>query len=101
MKVTGLGLYIFLVNNFYFCLTNIVETQKREDRKSKGVTTFASAKWETTPLVLELAEYLSAESSDLFWTFFDGVNSLKSSLDTLGKYTVSSLLRYIIINRCD
>lgn len=84
MKVTGLGLYFFLVNNFYFCLANNIETQKREDRKSKGVTTFVSAKWETTPLVLELAEYLSAESSDLFWTYFDGINSLKTSLENLG-----------------
>lgn len=61
------------------------DTSKRDEKKSKSVTTFVSAKWEATPIVLELAEYLAGESADLFWSFVDGINSLKFSLDSLGK----------------
>ncbi|KAJ0181268.1 hypothetical protein K1T71_003353 [Dendrolimus kikuchii] len=82
MQTTGIKLFVLLA---YFCFTLASESEslKREEKKSKSVTTFVSAKWETTPIVLELAEYLSGESSDLFWSFVDGINSLKSSLDTL------------------
>lgn len=83
MRSTGIRniLVLALVVTITFC----EEVTKREERKSKSVTTFVSAKWETTPIVLELAEYLAGESSDLFWSFVDGINSLKSSLETLGK----------------
>lgn len=85
MQATGLTLFA-LIAYVVFTLASDPVNIKREDRKSKSVTTFVSAKWEMTPIVLELAEYLSEESSDLFWSFVDGINSLKTSLDTLGKY---------------
>ncbi|KOB72007.1 Pantothenate kinase 4 [Operophtera brumata] len=59
------------------------EPSNQYERKSKSVTSFVSSKWETTPIVLELAEYLAGESADLFWSYVDGINSLKSSLDSL------------------
>lgn len=67
------------------------EPSNQYERKSKSVTSFVSSKWETTPIVLELAEYLAGESADLFWSFVDGINSLKSSLDSLSKYHLSSV----------
>ncbi|XP_041973960.1 UDP-glucose:glycoprotein glucosyltransferase [Aricia agestis] len=83
MKLTGVCAFIFLCNHVYLSFAIDNDGKKREERKSKGVTTFVSAKWEATPIVLELAEYLAGESSDLFWSFFDGINSLKNGLDTL------------------
>ncbi|XP_072935877.1 UDP-glucose:glycoprotein glucosyltransferase [Epargyreus clarus] len=83
MKATGCKISVILVVFIFVALVTSGDSPKREERKSKGVTTFVSAKWEATPIVLELAEYLSAESSDLFWSYVDGINSLKSNLETL------------------
>ena len=85
MRATGFRISLVILA---YALVNLVssdDTAKPYEKKSKSVTSFVSAKWEATPLVLELAEYLAGESTDLFWSFFDGINSLKSSLDTLGK----------------
>ncbi|XP_045503578.1 UDP-glucose:glycoprotein glucosyltransferase [Colias croceus] len=79
MKTTGC--IIFIITLLAHVFNGIANPEKqREEKKSKGVTTFVSAKWEATPIVLELAEYLSGESVDLFWSYVDGINSLKSSL---------------------
>lgn len=67
---------------------------RREEKKSKSVTTILSAKWEATPIVMELAEYLSGESPDLFWSFIEGINSLKVSLEDLGKFYIFIVLAY-------
>ncbi|XP_015835986.1 UDP-glucose:glycoprotein glucosyltransferase isoform X2 [Tribolium castaneum] len=52
-------------------------------KKSKSVTTLLEAKWETTPLVLEVVEYLRDESSDFFWSFVNSISSLNPPLATL------------------
>ncbi|CAH2099777.1 unnamed protein product [Euphydryas editha] len=83
MKVTGGRVFLIILAHVLFTCAAETDSLKREEKKSKGVTTFVSAKWEVTPIVLELAEYLSGESSDLFWSFFDGINSLKTNLDAL------------------
>ncbi|RVE50987.1 hypothetical protein evm_004396 [Chilo suppressalis] len=83
MRATGLWTPLVIAIFIYVTLGSTSESTKHEERKSKSVTTFVSAKWETTPIVLELAEYLSGESSDLFWSFVDQINALKSSLDSL------------------
>ncbi|XP_028175113.1 UDP-glucose:glycoprotein glucosyltransferase [Ostrinia furnacalis] len=83
MRFTGFlfsVITLFYVNN---CLATNNDLPKREEKKAKSVTSFVSAKWESTPIVLELAEYLAGESSDLFWSFVDEINSLKSSLESL------------------
>ncbi|XP_026484912.2 UDP-glucose:glycoprotein glucosyltransferase [Vanessa tameamea] len=83
MKATGGIVFLIILAHVLFTFATNSDSLKREERKSKGVTTFVSAKWEVTPIVLELAEYLSGESTDLFWSYFDGINSLKTNLNTL------------------
>ncbi|XP_054270383.1 UDP-glucose:glycoprotein glucosyltransferase-like isoform X1 [Macrosteles quadrilineatus] len=63
-----------------FVFTELSECKK----KSKSVTTVLDAKWEQTPLVLEIAEYLAEESSEVFWQFVDGVAALDIHLIDLG-----------------
>lgn len=85
MKIPGLRLSLVVLAIAVVSVASNIDPIKRDEKKSKSVTTFVSAKWEATPIVLELAEYLAGESSDLFWSFVDGINSLKSSLDSLGE----------------
>lgn len=99
MRATGFRIPVIILA---YALVNLVssdDTAKSYEKKSKSVTSFVSAKWEATPIVLELAEYLAGESTDLFWSFFDGINSLKSSLDTLGKFNQINRLFYKL-NMC-
>lgn len=62
-------------------------------RKAKFVTTSIDAKWDQTPLVLEVAEFLADENINSFWSFIDDLNELESPLSTLGnekiKYNVA------------
>lgn len=88
MKTAGVTDTLVVLLCLWGTLAFCDELPKREERKSKSVTSFVSAKWETTPIVLELAEYLAGESADLFWSFVDGINSLKTSLDSLGKISI-------------
>lgn len=83
MKATGFRISLVILAYVLVSFVSSEDAVKREEKKSKSVTTFVSAKWEATPLVLELAEYLAGESADLFWSFVDGINSLKSSLCSL------------------
>lgn len=91
MKATGGIVFLIILAHVIFTLAE-TDSIKREEKKSKGVTTFVSAKWEVTPIVLELAEYLSGESLDLFWSFFDEINSLKTNLDSLGTLVIHKLI---------
>ncbi|KAL4715230.1 hypothetical protein ACJJTC_007812 [Scirpophaga incertulas] len=83
MNSTGL-IYLLMFVWVSCVLSSDIDQLKRDEKKAKSVTTFVSTKWETTPIVLELAEYLCAEGTDLFWSFVDKINSLKSSLEDLG-----------------
>ncbi|KAI4464405.1 udp-glucose glycoprotein:glucosyltransferase [Holotrichia oblita] len=49
-------------------------------KKSKTVTTLLEAKWEVTPVVLEVAEYLADENIDYYWSFIDSVCNLNPPL---------------------
>ena len=67
--------------NLYFavgiiCLSNILCAKQ----KAKTVTTLIDAKWEVTPIVLEVAEYISEESKDDFWSYINDVSQLKPQL---------------------
>lgn len=64
-------------------LTNNVEAKSK---KSKSVTTLLEAKWEVTPLVLEVAEYLADENVDFYWSFIDSISSLSPPLVEIGRY---------------
>jgi UDP-glucose:glycoprotein glucosyltransferase len=52
-------------------------------QKAKSVTTLIEAKWEVTPLVLEIAEYLRDENEYFLWEFVDGVSALHPPLADL------------------
>jgi hypothetical protein len=54
-------------------------------QKAKSVTTLIEAKWEITPLVLEIAEYLADENLEYLWEYVDAVSALQPSLADLGK----------------
>lgn len=86
MRATGICTIFITLSAVVLSLASNVAPPIKEEKKSKSVSTFVSAKWEATPIVLELAEYLSGESSDLFWSFVDGINSLKTSLEKYGKF---------------
>ncbi|XP_063547254.1 UDP-glucose:glycoprotein glucosyltransferase [Cydia strobilella] len=81
--MTASGFRLWVVILALVIVTSAHLNPKRDEKKAKSVTSFVSAKWEATPIVLELAEYLATESSDLFWSFVDGINSLKSTLEEL------------------
>lgn len=49
-------------------------------KKPKSVTTVLDAKWEVTPLILEMAEYLFEENPTSFWNFVDSISSLDPPL---------------------
>jgi UDP-glucose:glycoprotein glucosyltransferase len=54
-------------------------------QKTKSVTTLIEAKWEVTPLVLELAEYLRDENENFLWEFVDGICALHPPIADLGE----------------
>lgn len=51
--------------------------------KSHPVTTLLNAKWPSTPVTLEIAEYLADESPNLFWDFAHELNELNVPLHEL------------------
>ncbi|XP_053954514.1 UDP-glucose:glycoprotein glucosyltransferase [Anastrepha ludens] len=55
--------------------------------QSYSVTTLINAKWQQTPLYLEIAEYLSDENPALFW---DYVNEVQSEQKLLKEYASES-----------
>lgn len=57
-------------------------------KKSKSVTTLLEAKWEVTPLVLEVAEYLADENVDFYWSFIDSISNLSPPLVEIGIYVL-------------
>lgn len=56
-----------------------------KSKKSKSVTTLLDAKWETTPLVLEVVEYLADENVDFYWRYIDAISQLIKPLVEIGK----------------
>lgn len=48
--------------------------------KSHPITTLINAKWFTTPVCLEIAEYLFDESPNLYWDYVNELNALKTPL---------------------
>ncbi|XP_014254817.1 UDP-glucose:glycoprotein glucosyltransferase [Cimex lectularius] len=49
-------------------------------KKPKSVTTVIDAKWEITPLALEMAEFLADENPSLYWKFVNSLSSLEPPL---------------------
>ncbi|XP_059502942.1 UDP-glucose:glycoprotein glucosyltransferase 2 [Stegostoma tigrinum] len=57
----------FLVLTLRFCNTQAV---------GKGVTVSLDAKWPSTPLLLEISEYIAEEDNEKFWQFVDTVKEV-------------------------
>lgn len=65
---------------FLLVITLIVISVGSVRQKTKIVTTLIDAKWEVTPIVLEVAEYIGDESIDDYWSFIDDISNLKPDL---------------------
>ena len=65
------------------CLIN--RPVSSENHKNKPVITHLSAKWPSTPLLLETAEYMAEESPATFWTFVDDVATWDTHAYTASK----------------
>lgn len=61
----------------------IIESAKAT--KSFPVTTLLNAKWNVTPVYLEISEFLYDESPNLYWDYVNGLNSLPVPLYELSK----------------
>ncbi|XP_066143458.1 UDP-glucose:glycoprotein glucosyltransferase [Euwallacea fornicatus] len=49
-------------------------------RKPKSVTTLLEAKWEQTPLALEVSEFLADENLEFFWNYLDLLSKISPPL---------------------
>lgn len=52
--------------------------------KSHPITTLLNAKWHTTPICLEISEFLFDESPNLYWDYVNALNTLPTPLYELG-----------------
>lgn len=77
MKLPSIALSLIL-------LVEICYNAEGKTKKSKSVTTLLEAKWLATPLVLEIAEYLTDENVDYYWNFIDAISSLSPPLQSIG-----------------
>lgn len=50
---------------------------------SHPITTFIDAKWNVTPVALEVAEFLADENPGYYWKFIDELNGLRPALNRL------------------
>lgn len=64
---------MFLWLIFCSCAVVLTSANSNSGTKNKPVVTHLSAKWPSTPLLLETAEYMSEENPATFWTFVDDV----------------------------
>ncbi|XP_053694365.1 UDP-glucose:glycoprotein glucosyltransferase [Sabethes cyaneus] len=48
--------------------------------KSHPVTTHLSAKWDVTPIQLEIAEFIDEENANLFWDYVELINKIPNTL---------------------
>lgn len=63
------------------CFLLIVQTFAS---KSHPITTLLNAKWHTTPICLEISEFLFDESPNLYWDYVNALNTLPTPLHELG-----------------
>lgn len=54
--------------------------------KSYPITTLLNAKWQTTPIYLEISEFLYDDSPNLYWDYVNELKSLPVPLYELGEY---------------
>lgn len=54
--------------------------------KSHPITTLLNAKWYTTPICLEISEFLFDENPNLYWDYVNELNALPVPLHELGEH---------------
>lgn len=59
--------------------------EAQKSSKSYPITTLINAKWEQTPIHLEIAEYLADENSNMYWDFVKDASDLDTPLSSYGK----------------
>lgn len=69
---------------FVLLLSPFLFNVEARTKKTKSVTTLLDAKWEVTPLVLEIAEYLFDENVNFFWSYIDSITALKKAPVDIG-----------------
>lgn len=62
------------------------ESENKNLKKGKYVTTMIDTKWNVVPLVLEMAEYMAEESQHTLWSFVDSISELNPALSEFGMY---------------
>lgn len=72
-----------LVGFFLLVLVALKQQLEVACTKSHPITTFIDAKWNVTPVALEIAEFLADENPIFYWKFIDELNALSSPLDRL------------------
>jgi len=60
------------------------ESENKNSKKGKYVTTMIDTKWSMVPLVLEMAEYMAEENPHSLWLFVDSISQLNPALSELG-----------------
>lgn len=87
-QMSNMFLYRMLFPTFILVLllsSQLLFSVEARTKKSKSVTTLLDAKWEVTPLVLEVAEYLADENISFFWSYIDSITALKKAPVEIGK----------------
>ena len=69
---------------FTYLLLVGLSNANTDRRINKYVTTLINAKWSETPIVLEVAEYLSDENLNYFWRYAEAVSATKDNVFVSG-----------------
>lgn len=75
-----------IIGLIFFVLLFTHESENKNLKKGKYVTTMIDTKWSLVPLVLEMAEYMAEESQHSLWSFVDSISELNPALSKLGMY---------------
>lgn len=68
---------------FFSILVVIISCDIALTSKSHPITTLINAKWDSTPVALEIVEYLSDENSNFYWDFIDKLDKLDKPLNEI------------------
>jgi len=78
-----MALKIWLYTTF---LLAVLFTSPSICKKPRAVTTLINARWNVSPLVFEVAEFLADEQADYLWAFVEAINNIEpKSLEHFGK----------------
>ena len=71
--------WLYFLFLFIFCVVR-KESVADDRTKSKTVSTLLNAKWNSTPLALEISEFLNDEDQSFFWSFVEDVYKQQEQL---------------------